>query len=64
MKDDRAEGLSAIGDRGQAAISLMSDAEGTHVHIFESSQLEGVYTGDLAYRWLALREDSICDFQK
>ena len=42
----------------------MSDAEGTHVHIFESSQLEGVYTGDLAYSWSALREDSICDFQK
>ena len=25
----RAEGLSAIGDRGQAAISLMSDVDGT-----------------------------------
>ena len=32
---------------GQAAISLRPDADGTHVHIFESSQLEGSYVGDL-----------------
>ena len=35
MGDGRAEGLSAIGDRGQAAISLTSDVVGTHICIFE-----------------------------
>ena len=49
MGDGRAEGSSAIGDGGQAAISLMPDADGTHVHIVESSQLEGLYIGDLLY---------------
>ena len=49
MGDGRAEGLSAIGDRGQAAISLMPHIDGTHVHSFESSQLEGSYVGDLLY---------------
>ena len=29
MGDGRAEGLSAIGDEGQAAISLMPDVDGT-----------------------------------
>ena len=29
MGDGRAEGLSAIGDGGQAAVSLMSDIDGT-----------------------------------
>ena len=29
MGDGRAEGLSAIGDVGQAAISLMTDVDGT-----------------------------------
>ena len=29
MGDGRAEGLSAIGDRGQAAISLTPDVDGT-----------------------------------
>ena len=29
MGDGRAEGLSAIGDRGQAAISFMPDVDGT-----------------------------------
>ena len=38
--DGRAEGLSAIEDSEQAAISLMPDADGTHVCIFESSQLK------------------------
>ena len=47
MGDDRAEGASAIGDGGQAAVSLMPDVDGTHVHIFESSQLEGLYVEDL-----------------
>ena len=50
--DGRAEGLSAIGDRGRAAISLMPDGNGTHIHIFESSQLEGSYVGDLLYVYI------------
>ena len=41
MGDGRAEGSSAIGDGGQAAVSLTPDVDGTHVHIFESLQLEG-----------------------
>ena len=44
--DGRAEGSSAIGDRGQAAISLTPN-DGKHVHIFESLQLEGLHVGDL-----------------
>ena len=47
MGDGRAEGLSAIGDEGQASISLTPDVDGMHVYIFESSQLEGLYVGDL-----------------
>ena len=47
MGDGRAEGTSAIGDRSQAEISLKPDVDGTHVRIFESSQLEGSYVGDL-----------------
>ena len=47
MGDGRAEGLSAIGDGGQAAISLTPDVDGTQVCIFESSQLKGSYVGDL-----------------
>ena len=43
MGDGRAEGWSAIGDGGQAAISLTPDADGTHVRIFESSKLGGSY---------------------
>ena len=49
MGDGRAEGSSATGDRGRAAISLTPDIDGTHVRIFESSQLEGSYAGDLLY---------------
>ena len=41
MGDGRAEGSSAIGDGGQAAISLMPGVDGMHISIFESSQLEG-----------------------
>ena len=52
MGDGRAEGLSAIGDRGQAAILLMPDGDGTYIHIFESSQLEGSYVGDLLYIYI------------
>ena len=36
MGDGRAEGSSAIGDRGQTAILLMPDIDGTHVQIFNS----------------------------
>ena len=50
MGDGRAEGSSAIGDGGQAAISLMPDVDGMNVRIFESSQLEGSYVGDLRNR--------------
>ena len=39
--DPRAERLSAIRFRGQAAISLTADDDGTHIQILESSQLEG-----------------------
>ena len=49
MGDGRAEGSSATGDARQAAVSLMPDADETHVRIFESSQLEGSYVGDLLY---------------
>ena len=49
MGDGRAEGSSATGHRGQAAISLTPDVDGTHVRIFESSQLEGSYEEDLLY---------------
>ena len=49
LEDGRAEGLSALGDGEQAAISLLPDANGTHVCIFENSQLEGFYVRDLLY---------------
>ena len=45
--DGRAEGLSRIGDRGQAAVSLTADSDGKHIYIVESSQLEDSYVGDL-----------------
>ena len=47
--DGRIEGSSAIGDRGQAAISLMPNIDGLHLCIFESLQLEDLYVGDLLY---------------
>ena len=43
MGDRKAEGSSAIGDRGQAAVLLMPDVDGTHVLIFKSLQTEGSY---------------------
>ena len=49
MGDGRAEGLSAIEDERQTAISLIPDADGMHVHIFESLQLEVSCVGDLLY---------------
>ena len=55
MGDGRAAGLSAMGDRGQATASLIPDVDGTHIHIFESSQLESSYVGDLTiYRSISL----------
>lgn len=33
LGDGRAEGWSAIGDRGKAAISLTPDVDGMHVHL-------------------------------
>lgn len=38
-KDGRAEGSSVTEDGRQDAISLMLDIHGTHIHIFEISQL-------------------------
>ena len=49
MGDGGADGPSATGDRGQAAISLMPDVDEMHVRIFESLKLEGAYVGDLLY---------------
>ena len=46
MGDGKAEGSSAIGDRGQAAVSLTADSDGKHIYIFGSSQLEDSYVGD------------------
>ena len=37
MGDGRADESSTIGDGGQAAISLTSDASGIHIPIFEGS---------------------------
>ena len=47
MGDGRGEGSSAIGDGGQAAMSLTTNGDGMHVRIFESSQLEGSFVGGL-----------------
>ena len=46
MGDGRAEGLSTVGDGGQAAVSLMPD-DGMHICTFGSLQREGLYVGDL-----------------
>ena len=45
--DGRAEGLSAIGDRRQAAVPLMPVVDGTRICISESSKLEVSYVGNL-----------------
>ena len=47
--DGRAEGPSATGDGGQAAMSLTTDLDGMHIHIFASLQLESSYVGGLLY---------------
>ena len=49
MGDDRAEGLSTVGDGEQAATSLMPDIDGIDTCIFKSLQLEGLYVGGLQY---------------
>ena len=49
MGDGRAEGSSAIGDGGQAAVSLRPDVDGMHIRTLESLQLESLYVGDLLY---------------
>ena len=49
VADGRAERSPARGDGEQAAISLMPDTEGTHVSIFQSSQLEESYAVDLLF---------------
>ena len=49
MGDGRAEGLSAIGNGGQIAVSLTPDFDGLQVCIFESLQLDGLYFEDLLY---------------
>ena len=49
MGDGRAEGSSAIGDRGHAAVSLTPDVDETHIRIFESSKLAGLCVGHLLY---------------
>ena len=53
MRDGKAEGLSVTGNGRQAAISLTPGIDGMHSRISESSQLEGLYVGDLLYmkRW-------------
>ena len=46
MGDGRAEGSPpAIGDGGQAAISLTPDVDRTDVCVFESSKLDSSYIG-------------------
>ena len=47
MGDSIAEGRSETGGGGQATVSLTPDVDGMHIRIFESSQLEGSYVGDL-----------------
>ena len=52
MGNDRAEGLSAVGaGEGDAPVeklvSPMPDLDGTHIPIFESSQIEGWHVRDL-----------------
>ena len=49
MGDRRAEGSSATGVGGQAAMSLTPDTDGMHVHIFESLQPKSSFVGDLLY---------------
>ena len=47
MGGGRAEGPSATGDRGQAAMSLAPDIDGTCISIFETLHIEGSYIAGL-----------------
>ena len=49
MGDGGAEGSSAMGDGGQAAVSLKPDIDAMHVCILGILQLEDSYVGDLLY---------------
>ena len=52
--DGRAEGSSAMGDAGPAAMSLTPDVDGPHICTFGRSQLEGLGVG--AYCGVTMRE--------
>ena len=47
MQEGRGEGSSSLGDGGRPAV--IPDIDRMHVCIFESSQLDGLYVGDLLY---------------
>ena len=47
LRNHRAEVSSAIGDEEQAAVTLLPEADGMQVRIFESLQLEGSYVENL-----------------
>ena len=49
MGDGGAEGSSAMGDGGQAAVSLKPDIDAMLVCILGILQLEDSYVGDLLY---------------
>ena len=49
MGDGRAEGPSATGDGGQAAMSLTTDIDGMHILIFASLKLAVLCVGYLLY---------------
>ena len=56
MGSDRAEGPSTTGDGEQAVISLIYDADGMYIRIFESLQLQlgCLYVEDLLYSSVAI----------
>ena len=45
----RAKETSVIGNEGKTAMSFMTGMDRMPVCIFESSQLEGLYIGDILY---------------
>lgn len=49
MGNGRAEGSSATGDGGQAAVSLTPDVDGTHICSLGSSQLVDTDVGGFLY---------------
>ena len=52
VQDGRGEGSSSIGDEERAAVSLIPGIDRMHVCIFESSQLDGLYVGNLLYHYI------------